>query len=127
MVRALDDGVTTGGAEQRLDLALVKPNALVLAAIVELDTLELGEMPETEKWPIHRPAPEFVEQEAVSEVFPKAVVQLEDFATHAIDRFLVIDVVQYIRNPAGQQARFVDAETARRDRGRAGPWCGATC
>ena len=38
-----------------------------------LDTLELGEMPETDKWPIHRPAPSFVEQEAVSEVFETGI------------------------------------------------------
>ena len=38
-----------------------------------LDTLELGEMPETEMWPIHRPAPAFDQQEAVSEVFETGI------------------------------------------------------
>ncbi len=36
---------------------------------VPLDTLTKGELPPGETWPIHRPAPKFEEQEAISEVF----------------------------------------------------------
>jgi F-type H+-transporting ATPase subunit beta len=34
-----------------------------------LDTLTKGDLPKGESWPIHRPAPKFEEQEAISEVF----------------------------------------------------------
>ncbi len=38
-----------------------------------LDTVAKGAMAETERWPIHRPAPRFDEQEAVSEVFETGI------------------------------------------------------
>ncbi len=38
-----------------------------------LDTLSRGELPPGETWPIHRPAPRFDEQEAVSEVFETGI------------------------------------------------------
>ena len=38
-----------------------------------LDTVTKGAMVETERWPIHRPAPRFDEQEAVSEVFETGI------------------------------------------------------
>jgi F-type H+-transporting ATPase subunit beta len=38
-----------------------------------LDTLTKGEMAEGQRWPIHRPAPTFEEQEAVSEVFETGI------------------------------------------------------
>jgi F-type H+-transporting ATPase subunit beta len=38
-----------------------------------LDTLVKGELGPTERWPIHRPAPRFDEQEAVSEVFETGI------------------------------------------------------
>tara|TARA_R110002126_G_scaffold66038_9_gene167968 strand:+ start:1533 stop:2963 length:1431 start_codon:yes stop_codon:yes gene_type:complete len=38
-----------------------------------LDTIKNGEMAKTDMWPIHRPAPRFDEQEAVSEVFETGI------------------------------------------------------
>jgi F-type H+-transporting ATPase subunit beta len=38
-----------------------------------LDTVMRGDIPGGEEWPIHRPAPSFVEQEAVSEVFETGI------------------------------------------------------
>ncbi|HRV80160.1 MAG TPA: F0F1 ATP synthase subunit beta, partial [Planctomycetota bacterium] len=38
-----------------------------------LDKLSRGEMAATERWPIHRPAPSFEEQEAVSQVFETGI------------------------------------------------------
>ena len=38
-----------------------------------LDTVAKGELAEGERWPIHRPAPSFEEQEAVSEVFETGI------------------------------------------------------
>ena len=38
-----------------------------------LDTVAKGAMAEAERWPIHRPAPRFDEQEAVSEVFETGI------------------------------------------------------
>ena len=38
-----------------------------------LDTIKNGEMAKTDMWPIHRPAPKFEEQEAVSEVFETGI------------------------------------------------------
>ena len=38
-----------------------------------LDTVTRGELPGGETWPIHRPAPSFEEQEAVSEVFETGI------------------------------------------------------
>jgi len=38
-----------------------------------LDTVTRGELPPCDSWPIHRPAPAFVDQEAVSEVFETGI------------------------------------------------------
>ncbi|TDJ65702.1 MAG: F0F1 ATP synthase subunit beta [Planctomycetota bacterium] len=38
-----------------------------------LDTVLKGDIPDGEEWPIHRPAPTFVDQEAVSEVFETGI------------------------------------------------------
>jgi len=38
-----------------------------------LDTLSRGDLPDGDKWPIHRSAPSFEEQEAVSEVFETGI------------------------------------------------------
>ena len=38
-----------------------------------LDTITKGEMPECETWPIHRPAPPYEHQEAISEVFETGI------------------------------------------------------
>ncbi|MDP6538793.1 MAG: F0F1 ATP synthase subunit beta [Planctomycetota bacterium] len=38
-----------------------------------LDTVARGDLPECDAWPIHRPAPSFDEQEAVSEVFETGI------------------------------------------------------
>ena len=38
-----------------------------------LDTVAVGELPAGESWPIHRPAPRFDEQEAVSQVFETGI------------------------------------------------------
>jgi F-type H+-transporting ATPase subunit beta len=40
---------------------------------VPLDTISRGPLPECDSWPIHRPAPAFDEQEAVSEVFETGI------------------------------------------------------
>ncbi|MED6335431.1 MAG: F0F1 ATP synthase subunit beta [Planctomycetota bacterium] len=40
---------------------------------VPLDTISRGALPECDSWPIHRPAPAFEEQEAVSEVFETGI------------------------------------------------------
>jgi F-type H+-transporting ATPase subunit beta len=40
---------------------------------VPLDTISRGPLPECDSWPIHRPAPAFHEQEAVSEVFETGI------------------------------------------------------
>jgi F-type H+-transporting ATPase subunit beta len=38
-----------------------------------LDEVARGAMPETDSWPIHRPAPSFEDQEAISEVFETGI------------------------------------------------------
>src|SRR5210317_1984425 len=45
----------------------------------------------------------------------KPGAELQDLPTDALDRLLVIKVVQYIRYPARQLARFLFPEAARRD------------
>ena len=40
---------------------------------IPLDTVQRGALPACDKWPIHRPAPSFVEQEAISEVFETGI------------------------------------------------------
>ena len=48
----------------------------------------------------------------MSDVYGKALAEFQYLYAHALDRLLVIDVVQYIGNPAAQFARLVDAEAA---------------
>ncbi|MAF65823.1 MAG: F0F1 ATP synthase subunit beta [Planctomycetes bacterium] len=76
---ATTDGCRRGMAAQDTGAAILVPvgegtkGRIFNGLGTPLDTVSRGALPECEAWPIHRPAPAFDEQEAVSEVFETGI------------------------------------------------------
>src|SRR5690606_658235 len=56
-----------------------------------------------------------------SRIDGEAFAQVEDLAADTLQQHVVTEILQDVANPAGDLARFVHAEAARRDRRRAEP------